>query len=109
LFYDNKVDVYVAGHMHVYERMFPVYDGHSNSSKTPDPYYNPAAPVHLVAGSAGCKEKLYKFEDKSPEWSATRISDYGYSILYPNMTHLRFEQISVLQVMAALAICWDIT
>ena len=98
LFYDNKVDVYFSGHMHVYERMFPVYDGHSNTSRTHDPYDNPSAPVHIIAGSAGCKEKLYKFDDTPPEWSAMRISDYGYSMLYPNSTHLLVEQISALQV-----------
>lgn len=98
LFYDNKVDVYFSGHMHVYERMFPVYQGHSNTSKSVDPYANPTAPVHIIAGSAGCKEKLYKFEDAPQEWSAKRLSDYGYSMVYPNSTHLVVQQISVLQV-----------
>ena len=103
LFYDHQVDVYFSGHMHVYERMFPVFDGHGNASRLPSPYENPWAPVHVIAGSAGCKEYLYKFKQSPPHWSAARISDYGYSMMYPlNHTHLHIQQISVSKVSCLL-------
>lgn len=99
LFYENKVDVYFAGHSHSYERMFPVYGGLGNSSKITNPYHDPWAPVHIVAGSAGCKEKLHKFPSTAPDWSAVRVADYGYAMMYPlNRTNLLIEQISISQV-----------
>lgn len=40
------------------------------------PYTNPGAPIHLVTGSAGCKEGREPFKGKIPEWSAfhSRVS-----------------------------------
>lgn len=99
LFYDHKVDVYFSGHMHIYERMFPVFNNMGNASRTVNPYTDPWAAVHIVTGSAGGAGDLFGFEDEKPDWSANRLLTYGYSMLYPlNATHLRIDQISVAQV-----------
>lgn len=45
----QKVDVYVSGHVHHYERSYPVVD-HVVSSWN---YHNPKAPVHLINGAGG--------------------------------------------------------
>jgi len=51
LFYKYGVDVFFTGHAHHYERNLPVYKG------VTEPNYNtPRAPVHLLAGGAGCDE-----------------------------------------------------
>uniref|UniRef100_A0A914CIQ0 Iron/zinc purple acid phosphatase-like C-terminal domain-containing protein n=1 Tax=Acrobeloides nanus TaxID=290746 RepID=A0A914CIQ0_9BILA len=64
-----------------------VYNG------TKSPYVNPPAPVHIVTGSAGCKENTVPFEKHPPPWSAFRSSNYGFSRMQIfNATHLYFEQ-----------------
>lgn len=71
--------------------MFKVYNGSYDA-----PYTNPRAPVHLVTGSAGCKEGREPFLDTIPEWSAFHSQDYGYTRMKAyNQSHLYFEQISV--------------
>jgi len=51
LFYKYGVDVFFTGHMHSYERDFPVYKG------IPEPDYTDAvATTHLMIGGAGCDE-----------------------------------------------------
>ncbi len=54
LFYSQGVDVVVAGHMHSYERMWPVYNRKAcNGTVDPtNPYRDPPAPVHFVVGAA---------------------------------------------------------
>lgn len=44
---------------------FKVYNGSHDA-----PYTNPGAPVHVVTGSAGCKEGREPFVRNIPEWSA---------------------------------------
>jgi len=55
----NKVDLVLAGHVHAYERLFPIYDGivdklSVNYDKSI--YTNPKYPVHLVCGAGGNRE-----------------------------------------------------
>ena len=49
-----KVDVYISGHNHQYERSYPVY----NKEATQQDYIDPKAPVYIVDGAAGCKEAI---------------------------------------------------
>lgn len=50
--------------------------------------------MHVVTGSAGCKEGREKFIPHKPEWSAYRSSDYGYTRMKAyNQTHLYLEQV----------------
>ncbi|KAI9914371.1 hypothetical protein PsorP6_008374 [Peronosclerospora sorghi] len=79
ILYRNKVDVIVAGHVHAYERSYPVYkemiveDG----------------PIYVVLGDAGNREGLAPtYFDPQPEWSAYRQADYGFMLLnVKNRTH----------------------
>ncbi|XP_065177983.1 acid phosphatase type 7-like [Sycon ciliatum] len=49
-----RVDVYISGHNHQYERSYPVY----NLTATAKDYVDPKAPVYIVDGAAGCKESI---------------------------------------------------
>uniref|UniRef100_U5ERP5 Purple acid phosphatase n=1 Tax=Corethrella appendiculata TaxID=1370023 RepID=U5ERP5_9DIPT len=96
LFYNYGVDVEIWAHEHSYERLFPIYDYKVYNGSYEEPYRNPGAPVHIVTGSAGCKEGREPFLHKMPEWSAIHSQDYGYTRMKAyNQTHLYFEQISV--------------
>ncbi|XP_055678798.1 acid phosphatase type 7 [Lutzomyia longipalpis] len=95
LFYRHGVDVELWAHEHSYERLWPIYNYRVLNGSTEAPYTNPKAPVHLVTGSAGCKEGREPFEETPPEWSAFHSRDYGYTRLKAhNGTHLYFEQVS---------------
>ena len=52
MFYKAGVDIILEAHEHSYERLWPVFNG----TVTAKNYMDPAAPVHLVSGTAGCKE-----------------------------------------------------
>lgn len=100
LFYKYGVDIEIWAHEHSYERMWPVYNTTvRNGTVDPNnPYYNAQAPIHLITGSAGCKERLDLFRSPQP-WSAKRIVDYGYTKFHIiNRTHIYIEQISDDQV-----------
>ncbi|MGH0130881.1 UNVERIFIED_CONTAM: hypothetical protein FKN15_018344 [Acipenser sinensis] len=63
------------------------------------PYVNPRAPVHIITGSAGCREKHDGFIPAPRDWSAFRSTDYGYTRMQIlNSTHLYLEQVSDDQV-----------
>jgi acid phosphatase type 7 len=71
--------------------MFQVYNGSYEK-----PYVNPKAPIHIVTGSAGCKEGREPFIHKIPEWSAFHSQDYGFTRFTAfNASHIYFEQVSV--------------
>lgn len=95
LLYEYGVDVAIWAHEHSYERLWPIYDYKVRNGSLGSPYENPRAPVHLVTGSAGCKEGREPFKGQIPEWSAFHSQDYGYTRLKAhNRTHLYFEQVS---------------
>lgn len=93
---DYGVDVVIWAHEHSYERLWPLYDYRVRNGSYEDPYRNPRAPVHLISGSAGCKEDTSPFRGDLPYWSAFRSTDYGYMRMQIiNKTHLYTEQVSV--------------
>ncbi|KAK2139909.1 hypothetical protein LSH36_1561g00000 [Paralvinella palmiformis] len=95
LLYKYGVDLHIQAHEHSYERMWPVYNLTVCNGSKSEPYRNPRAPVHIVTGSAGCKEKLDPFFRFHTEWSAFHRDDYGYTrINIINGTHLYLEQVS---------------
>lgn len=90
----NSVDIGFAGHMHAYERMWPVAD--MKYYKGSEAYHNPVAPVYFLTGSAGCHSSGMKFSPIPMPWSAHRSDDYGYTVMtVANTTHIHFEQISI--------------
>lgn len=95
LFYKHGVDIEVWAHEHSYERLWPIYDYKVYNGSKEYPYVNPKAPVHIVTGSAGCREGREPFFKIIPEWSAFHSQDYGYTRMHAvNMTHIYFEQVS---------------
>jgi len=95
LLYKYGVDLYLCGHEHSYERLFPVYNSTVMNGSVAAPYYNPKATVHIITGSAGCKEGLERFGPHGMgPWSAFRSSTYGYArMTVYNGTHLHWEQV----------------
>lgn len=95
LFMKYRVDLELWAHEHSYERMWPMYNFKVYNGSYDQPYKNYGAPVHVVTGSAGCKEGREKFVPDRPYWSAFRSSDYGYTRMKAfNKTHLYLEQVS---------------
>lgn len=95
LFLENGVDVEIWAHQHSYERLWPIYNYEVKNGSYEEPYRNAKAPVHIITGSAGCKEGHADFVKNLPEWSAFHSDDYGYTRMKAfNTTHLYFEQVS---------------
>jgi hypothetical protein len=69
LFLKYKVDVYFSGHVHQYERNWPVYDGEVPSNDDATAYENPPFTTYLIVGGAGNDEmvkNLRTFKDPTP-------------------------------------------
>lgn len=101
LFYKYGVDVYFSGHVHHYERNYPVYHG------TPETTYtNPRAPVHMLIGGAGNDEmddiQRTAAGDPSPRegpgktrwWASTEAG--GWTVLSDEGEHVGIGQVTVL-------------
>lgn len=59
----NKVDIVLTGHVHTYERLFPIYNkkvDNESLGNNKNTYYNPKYPVHIICGAAGSKEGIDK-------------------------------------------------
>ncbi|CEG49357.1 calcineurin-like phosphoesterase [Plasmopara halstedii] len=92
LFIKYKVDVVLSGHVHYYERQFPVaknkpvLDGVSSDGKV---YDNPKAPVYILTGGPGQSEGLTLPPAGNATWRAAyEYLKYGYSMLQANRTTL---------------------
>ena len=107
-FYDilekYNVDLVLNGHVHSYERTFPVtgnYTMTSNATVDPQPvdkYTNPKYPVHVVSGAAGNGESIDDFGPYDWSFSAFRSLDIGYnSMTVHNKTHVSIDFFSVTQ------------
>ncbi|KAJ8687861.1 hypothetical protein QAD02_023656 [Eretmocerus hayati] len=95
LFFKHKVDLQIWAHEHSYERLWPIYNFQVYNGSYSAPYTNYRAPVHIITGSAGCKEGREKFIPHKPYWSSFRSSDYGFTRMKAyNRTHLYIEQVS---------------
>ncbi|MBN3304980.1 acid phosphatase type 7 isoform X2 [Amia ocellicauda] len=95
LFYLYGVDLELWAHEHSYERLWPVYGFKVFNGSMEQPYTNPKAPVHIITGSAGCREKHDGFIPKPRDWSAFRNTDYGYTRMQiENATHIYLDQVS---------------
>ena len=53
LFFKNKVDIMFAGHVHKYQRSWPVYSNKVHNGSHADPYVNPTVPIQIITGAAG--------------------------------------------------------
>ena len=72
LFQKHNVDIMVAGHVHSYERTWPVYNAKRTKGGT----------VYFNVGDGGNREGLASvFSDPRPPWSAFRQANYGFGKL----------------------------
>ncbi|EAR99677.2 ser/thr phosphatase family protein (macronuclear) [Tetrahymena thermophila SB210] len=96
----HKVDIYMAGHVHAYERIHPNYRGEPKFKESDQCYLNkcssytkPSAPVYVVDGTGGT---THYFPQPSgyPGGNLTVASDrsLGFSTFtVKNKTHLLFQ------------------
>ncbi|EYC23974.1 hypothetical protein Y032_0014g2249 [Ancylostoma ceylanicum] len=93
-FLQYGVDLGFWGHVHYYERFYPVANKkYWNSGNC---YHNAPAPTYVITGSAGCHTPNTPFDRTPVPFSAKRLNDYGYTILtVANRTHIHLQQLSV--------------
>jgi len=72
------VDFFFAGHLHNYERSWPITTNGTVPAKS---YNNTQGPVHMVVGNAGCDEGLTDRWETTPAWSAMHKAELGYGRL----------------------------
>mgnify|MGYP001332669536 CR=1 FL=1 len=73
VFYKYRVNLVITGHVHAYERTYPVYQDKPNSM----------GPTYITIGDGGNIEgHASKYENTQPSWSAYRNgTQYGYGTL----------------------------
>lgn len=88
LFLEHRVDLVLSGHVHRYQRSFPVIQGVPVQLD----YHAPSAPVHVMAGNGGCGG-MDHFEGVKPQWEAYRdmLARPGYGRLIADRSSLRWE------------------
>jgi 3',5'-cyclic AMP phosphodiesterase CpdA len=90
VFYQHKVDLVMMGHVHSYQRTYPVY----NNTPTAFDYASPAAPVYLLQGASGNREGnkgSYPPADEMPAWSAAALTNVGYGLLTATKSSLDWK------------------
>jgi len=80
-----SVDVYLTGHEHNYERLWPIWNGTFIQT-----YDSPGKPVHVVTGSAGA----YSKDTFGPPaaFDAYRSTEWSFSDVYANRSAMIFRQ-----------------
>ena len=89
IFHAHEVDLYFAGHEHVYEHFSRIYN---SSTKEID---GKRGTAHIVVGNAGNREFPYKagFDEKMPPYERFRSPfPSGFGLLEVNRTAMRFRQ-----------------
>jgi acid phosphatase type 7 len=88
------VDLYLSGHMHMMERVFPVQDGVPTQQQG-HIYHNPGLPAHAVQGNSGVFTD-HSYFVPTPMWSATASPEFGYGQMEVfNATHLTYTYIGL--------------
>ncbi len=75
LFIKYGVDLYMSGHVHAYERMYPV--GLNGSLPNGKSYENPTVPVYLINGCGGSVEGLTRYAATPQPYSAVYLPIFG--------------------------------
>lgn len=82
LMYQYGVDIVLDGHIHAYERTYPVYNNTVDTCGT----------TYLNIGDGGNYEGTYTDWKTAPEWSAFRESSFGVGeLLIENSTHIKYS------------------
>jgi hypothetical protein len=79
------VDVYLTGHEHFYERLWPTINGSYLHT-----YDAPGWPVHVLTGSGGAYSK--DTLGSIGPWDAFRSGEWSYSDIFVNRTHFELKQ-----------------
>ena len=93
LLFEYGVNLAIYGHDHHYERTYPVFQEEvysNNSGNMSNPYYNPGATIHIVAGNSG-REVYDGLVEPQPEWSAYREVSYGYTKFDATKTSINYK------------------
>merc|ERR1711879_981013 len=79
-----KVDIVFNGHVHAYERTYPIVHGVKNCTN---------GIPHITIGDGGNREMFaYPWAPTQPEWSALREYAYGHGTFKIfNSSHARFQ------------------
>jgi len=98
LFLESRVDMYLAAHLHAYERSYPVLDGAlcKGQERLPRRLHRPCAPIYITNGDAG--EPALRYHSPPAKWTARRrpgLAGYGELTLH-NVTHLQYRQLEAL-------------
>jgi len=78
LFYKYHVDLVIAGHNHLYERMYPLYQQKVDQKAVSDDkktYTNTKYPTYLICGSGGNREGQYEYKPAS--YAAVVLNNVG--------------------------------
>ncbi|KAI7848953.1 Metallo-dependent phosphatase-like protein [Circinella umbellata] len=90
LFLKHRVDVYICGHRHNYERTFPI----AHNQRVATSYYQPPSFFQLIVGNAGNFQGTDSFENTTvpiADWSALRYEGYGFSSIKVTPTKLQIS------------------
>jgi acid phosphatase type 7 len=68
----------MCGHIHNYERTYPVYGNVTAANTT---YDDPEDPYYIINGAGGNREGIATFYTTGNPWSAVRLTAVGYSIM----------------------------
>ncbi|KAF7731024.1 hypothetical protein EC973_001070 [Apophysomyces ossiformis] len=84
-----KVDIYLSGHVHNYERTYPVAKG----LRTSTIYHNAPSFFQLLIGNGGQPEGAVQFNKTGPypDWSAVRYDGYGFSTIKVSPTSMEIK------------------
>ncbi|KAG0166853.1 hypothetical protein DFQ30_006647 [Apophysomyces sp. BC1015] len=84
-----KVDVYLSGHVHNYERTYPVAKGLTTSTS----YHNAPSFFQLLVGNGGQPEGAVPFNKTGPypDWSVVRYGGYGFSTIKVSPTSMEIK------------------
>lgn len=90
VFLEFGVDLVLVGHVHSYERMYPVY----NNTLITTSYANPGAPVYILQGASGNREGnkgSYPPPDELDPWSAHTSTEVGFGKMTVSSTEIGWE------------------
>ena len=98
IFIQYMVDLAIYGHIHLYERTYPLAYWDFETSEDTSKFINPSWPIHIVNGVAGNlegKNIVFTIPKETEKWNVVMKESLGYGILtIHNHTHLQYEQIS---------------
>jgi len=91
LFIEYKVDVYICGHVHYYERLYPIANG-IPQVYAGNVYEKTTFPTYVINGAAGNDERHDSAPQNRTISAVLDDTDFGYSrIFLPNRTHLQLQ------------------